>query len=158
MKESSLSRSSCTNMSPTSRSHVITEHAPAGRSAQPCSTSAIINAPIGVFEAGLSTKGQPAAIAGAILCAARLRGELKGETMETTPMGKRRTIDWIPALRSEMSSGAYSPYCRTASSAAISNVSISRVTSPRASVIGFPASRHSANAKSSKRVRNSPTQ
>ena len=134
----------CTNMSPTLRSHVMTEHAPRGKSAQPASTSAIIRAPIGVFDAGLSTNGQPAAIAGAILCAARLSGKLNGETIETTPMGKRRTIDWIPLLRSEMSRGAYSPYRRTASSAAISNVSIRRVTSPRASLIGLPASRHSA--------------
>jgi len=71
----------------------MTEHAPFGMSGHSASTSAIMSAPIGVLDAGLRTKGQPAAMAGAILCAARLSGKLKGETIETTPMGKRRTTD-----------------------------------------------------------------
>ncbi len=39
--------------------------------------------------AGFITKGQPTAIAGAILCAARLSGKLKGETKLHGPMGTR---------------------------------------------------------------------
>ena len=39
---------------------------------------------------------------GAILCAARLSGKLNGETIGATPMGKRRAIDWIPLLRSDV--------------------------------------------------------
>src|SRR6185369_3336206 len=57
-----------------------------------------------------------------------------------------------------MSSVMTSPVMRTDSSAAIRNVSIRRVTSPRASRIGLPASMHSASASSSKRSRNRLTQ
>ena len=44
-----------------------------------------------------------------------------------------------------------SPFKRTDSSAATRNVSISRETSPRESLIGFPASIHNDNASSSNR-------
>ncbi len=47
-------------------------------------------APMGVRLAGLSTNGQPAAIAGAILCAARFSGKLNGEMKEHAPTGTRR--------------------------------------------------------------------
>ena len=49
----------------------------------------MISAPISVRLAGLSTKGQPTAIAGAILCAARLSGKLNGEMNEQGPIGTR---------------------------------------------------------------------
>ena len=51
----------------------------------------------------------PTASAGATLCAVRLSGKLKGETMLMTPMGKLRTMAAMPLVRFEMSIGAYSP-------------------------------------------------
>jgi hypothetical protein len=57
-----------------------------------------------------------------------------------------------------MSSGSTSPVIRTDSSDATRNVSISRVTSPRESLIGLPASMHSASASSSRRSSNRRTQ
>ena len=41
----------------------------------------------GSFDGGLSTMLQPAAIAGATLCAARLSGKLKGLMPATGPIG-----------------------------------------------------------------------
>ena len=52
----------------------------------------MINAPTGVRLAGLSTQVQPAAMAGATLCAARLRGKLNGLINEQGPMGTRFVI------------------------------------------------------------------
>ena len=49
----------------------------------------MIIAPSGVIEAGFITKGQPIAIAGAILCAARLSGKLNGEIKLHGPIGTR---------------------------------------------------------------------
>ncbi len=51
----------------------------------------------------------PTARAGAILWAARLRGKLKGDTMDTGPIGKRRTMLWNPFVRCDRSIGANSP-------------------------------------------------
>ena len=65
------------------------ENAPFGRSVS-ASTSPMISAPIGVFSEGLSTNGQPAAIAGATLCATRLSGKLNGVMKLTGPSGTRR--------------------------------------------------------------------
>jgi ribosomal protein L16/L10AE len=45
----------------------------------------MMSAPIGVRLAGFITQVQPAAIAGAILCAARLSGKLNGEISEHGP-------------------------------------------------------------------------
>ena len=53
----------------------------------------------GVEEAGFSTTGQPAAIAGASLCATRLRGKLKGEIAPTTPTGSRRMTPELAGAR-----------------------------------------------------------
>ena len=47
----------------------------------------MIIAPSGVRDAGFITNGQPTASAGAILCAARLSGKLKGEMKEQGPIG-----------------------------------------------------------------------
>jgi hypothetical protein len=52
----------------------------------------MISAPIGVFAAGLSTNGQPAAIAGATLCATRLSGKLNGVMNAHAPIGTRLTM------------------------------------------------------------------
>ena len=49
----------------------------------------MMSAPSGVRLAGFITNGQPAAIAGAILCAARLSGKLNGEMNEHGPIGTR---------------------------------------------------------------------
>ena len=49
----------------------------------------MINAPIGVRLAGFNTHGQPAAIAGATLCAARFSGKLNGLMNEHAPIGTR---------------------------------------------------------------------
>ena len=46
-------------------------------------------APNGVRLAGFITNGQPTAIAGAILCAARLSGKLNGEMKLHGPIGTR---------------------------------------------------------------------
>ena len=46
-------------------------------------------APSGVREAGFITNGQPTAMAGAILCAARFSGKLNGEMNEHGPIGTR---------------------------------------------------------------------
>ena len=53
---------------------------------------AVINAPTGVFAAGLRMKGHPAAIAGATLCATRLSGKLNGVMKLHTPTGTRLTM------------------------------------------------------------------
>ena len=52
----------------------------------------MISAPTGVLAAGLSTNGQPAAMAGATLCATRLRGKLNGVMKLHTPIGTRLTM------------------------------------------------------------------
>ncbi len=49
----------------------------------------LLSSPTGVKRAGLRLNGQPAASAGATLCAARLRGKFKGEMKEHGPMGNR---------------------------------------------------------------------
>jgi hypothetical protein len=71
----------------------------------------------GVWLAGLSTTAQPAASAGASLCATRLSGKLKGEIAPMTPIGTR-TVQamcpwpgWVPVI------GTDSPESRRASPA-----------------------------------------
>lgn len=51
----------------------------------------------------------PTASAGAILWAAKLRGKLKGDTMETAPIGNRRVMARNPVDLADISIGAYSP-------------------------------------------------
>jgi hypothetical protein len=88
VNDSSLKRSSVVSCSAPSRGHGRIDHDPRGRSVS-ASTSPISSAPIGVRLAGLSTNGQPAAIAGATLCAAKLSGKLNGEISDTGPIGTR---------------------------------------------------------------------
>ena len=88
MKLSSFSRSSVVNRSAPSRCAGRIEKAPFGRSVS-ASTSPMMIAPSGVRLAGFITNGQPTAIAGAILCAARLSGKLNGEMNEHGPIGTR---------------------------------------------------------------------
>ena len=56
----------------------------------------------GVLLAGLSTKEHPAAIAGAILCATKFNGKLKGAIQLIGPMGYRFVYPVKPVIR-----GAY---------------------------------------------------
>lgn len=74
----------------------ITDRPPAGRPAS-ARISARSRAGPGVWVAGLSTTGHPAATAGASLWATRLRGKLKGVMASTGPMGTRRTRASRPA-------------------------------------------------------------
>ena len=53
---------------------------------------------MGACGAGIRTTGQPAAMAGAILWAARLMGKLKGEMAAIGPTGTRRVMPRRPAL------------------------------------------------------------
>ena len=58
-------------------------------SAVSASTSPMMIAPSGVRLAGFITNGQPTAIAGATLCAARFSGKLNGEMKLHGPIGTR---------------------------------------------------------------------
>src|SRR5262249_2903335 len=93
---SSLKRSSSTSAAASLLFIGSTLSAAAG---QPASRMipASVSAEIGVCEAGLSTTGQPAAIAGASLCATRFSGKLNGEIAAIGPIGKRRTRPWRPS-------------------------------------------------------------
>ena len=86
VKLSNLKRSSVTSRSASSRGQGNTEKAPCGKSVS-ARISAIFKAEIGVRLGGFSTKGQPAAIAGAILCAVRFKGKLNGLIKDTAPIG-----------------------------------------------------------------------
>ncbi len=88
VKDSSLSRSSTVNRSAPSREQASIENAPSGRSVS-ARISPMMMAPSGVRDAGFITNGQPTASAGAILCAARFSGKLKGEMKEQGPIGTR---------------------------------------------------------------------
>src|SRR5690554_3098826 len=88
VKDSNFSRSSSVNRSAPSRLAGNIENAPFGKFVS-ASTSPMMIAPSGVFEAGFMTKGQPTAIAGAILCAAKLQGRLNGEIKLQGPIGTR---------------------------------------------------------------------
>ena len=65
--------------------------APGGRPVS-ATISATVSIVSGSLDGGLRTIEQPAAMAGASLCAARLSGKLKGLMAATGPMGKRRVM------------------------------------------------------------------
>ena len=94
----------------------------------------------GVWLAGLSTTGQPAAIAGASLWATRLSGKLNGAIAPTTPIGTRRVKPILPSPACSASSGTTSPDSVRASAAAKRNVPTARWASCRAVLIGLAAS------------------
>ena len=77
--------------------HVTTFNQPGGSPHSSISSSPSLIAVSGVAEAGLSTTGQPAAIAGAILWQTRLRGKLKGVMAPMTPIGTRFTKAVLPS-------------------------------------------------------------
>src|SRR6478736_6237317 len=111
-------RSSSTSTSPISADGPTrTLSQPSGRPAS-CSSSASRSAESGVELAGLRTTGQPAASAGASLCATRLQGKLKGEIAPITPIGRRSVNAILPSPASEASIGTTSPASLRASTAA----------------------------------------
>jgi len=95
----------------------------------------------------------PAAIAGAILWTARLRGKLNGLMPAIGPIGKRFVIPVRPRELAIRSSGITSPPIRSASSAPSLNVNAARSTSTSASRIGLPASVAMIRPSSSRRPR-----
>ena len=90
-----------------------------GGSPASCSSSARKSAESGVCDAGLRTTAQPAASAGAILCATRLSGKLNGLIAPTTPIGRRIVKASLPSPACEASMGIISPASFRASTAAI---------------------------------------
>src|SRR5256885_1938104 len=142
-------RSSSTSTSPISEAGPTrTVSQPSGRPAS-CSSSASSRAERGVALAGLRTTGQPAASAGAILCATRLHGKLNGEIAPMTPMGRRSVNASLPSPACAASIGIISPTSFRASTAANVYVDIARDASTRAVLIGFPASSEIVRATSS---------
>ena len=105
----------------------------------------------GVWLAGLSTTGQPAAIAGATLWATRFSGKLKGLMAPTTPTGTRRVKPSFPSPGAAASSGIISPASLRASTAANWNVPTARSASTRAVRMGLAASSAMIRANSSTR-------
>ena len=151
VKVSSLKRSSSTSAVASLLFIGSTLSAAAG---QPASRMipASVSAEIGVCEAGLSTTGQPAAIAGASLCATRFSGKLNGEIAAIGPIGKRRTMPWRPSPPGVASRCSSSSWKRVASSAAAAKVAALRPTSTRACLIGLPASSAIMRASGSARA------
>ena len=118
VKVSALTRSSSIKTSPISEAGPTrTFSQPGGRPAS-VSSSASSSAERGVWLAGFSTTAQPAASAGASLCATRLSGKLKGEIAPTTPIGRRSVKASLPSPACEASIGTISPASLRASTAA----------------------------------------
>ena len=151
VKVINLTRSSATSASPiVAAEPETTLSQPGGRPAS-CSSSARNSAEKGVAEAGLSTTAQPAASAGAILCATRLSGKLKGEMAPTIPIGSRSVSASFPAPAGDASIGTTSPARRRASTAANVYVDAARCASTLAALSGLPASAEIVWAASSRR-------
>ena len=85
----SFTRSSSTRTSPISAEGPTRTLSQPGGSPASVSSSASRSAESGVWPAGFSTTAQPAASAGATLCATRLSGKLKGVMAPTIPIGTR---------------------------------------------------------------------
>ena len=71
--------------------------------------AASLNELTGVWLAGRSRIGLPAASAGATLCETRLSGKLNGVMPATGPSGTRRTWATRPSFPGSQSSGTISP-------------------------------------------------
>ena len=108
VKVSSLIRSSSTSGA---ASAVVDGTTAMPSSGQPASSTicASLSALIGVWLAGRTTIGLPAASAGATLCATRLIGKLNGLMPAIGPSGMRRTWATRPSLPGIQSSGTISP-------------------------------------------------
>src|SRR6478609_5872988 len=105
----------------------------------------------GVCDAGFSTTGQPAAIAGATLWTTRLSGKLNGAIAPITPIGTRRVKPSLPSPACRASRATTSPVSVRASAAANRNVPTARCASCRAVLIGLAASAAMIRANSSNR-------
>jgi len=151
VNESSLKRSSATIRSPCSRVIGRMLTAPSG-SPVSAMISATVSMVSGSLDGGFSTIGQPDAIAGATLCAARFSGKLKGLMPATGPIGKRRVMPVRPRDEGSRSRGITSPWMRSASSAPRRKVSTARSTSTRASRMGLPDSSAMVRPNSSRRA------
>ena len=146
-----VTRSSSTRTSPISAADPQTTLSqPAGNPAS-VSSSASRSADNGVCDAGFKTTAQPAARAGAILWATRLKGKLNGEIAPTTPIGTRSVMATFPVPAGEASIGTTSPASLRASTAAMVKVDVARAASMRAAFIGLPASDEIVRATSSAR-------
>ena len=127
VNESSLIRSSWTSRSASSVRHGTTltaaGGAPASSRMRPSDS-----AESGVFEAGLTMQGHPAANAGPSLWATSKSGALKGVIASTVPTGKRRVRPMRPSPRGTPSIATSSPAApiRRASSAAKVKISAVR--------------------------------
>ena len=94
----SFTRSSSTSTSPIADGRARDDVEPARRAGRPPPrVSARKSADNGVADAGLSTTAQPAASAGATLCATRLSGKLNGEIAPTIPIGSRSVNASFPS-------------------------------------------------------------
>jgi hypothetical protein len=122
----SFTRSSPTSTSPIAEAEPDTTFSQPGGSPASSSSEARNSADSGVVDAGLSTTGQPAASAGAILCATRFIGKLNGEIAPTIPIGIRSVSASFPAPATEASIGITSPASFRASTAANVNVDTAR--------------------------------
>lgn len=107
----------------------------------------------GVCSDGLRTTAQPAASAGPTLCATRFRGKLNGVTAATTPTPSGRVYAVMPSPPGTTLISNDSPVIVAASAAERRSVCTQRATSPRAAVMGFPASRRRRWASSSEPAR-----
>jgi hypothetical protein len=149
VKEIAFTRSSSTRTSPISPDGPTTTLSQPGGKPASVSSSASRSADSGVTPAGLSTTAQPAASEGAILCATRLSGKLKGEIAPTIPIGVRSVKASLPSPARVPSIGTTSPASFRASTAARVKVDIARCASTRAAFIGLPASSEISRATSS---------
>ena len=111
-------RSSSTSTSPIWADGPATTLSQPGGSPASSSSSASRSAESGVWLAGLRTTAQPAASAGASLCATRLSGKLNGEIAPTIPIGCRSVNASLPSPAWAASIGTISPASLRASTAA----------------------------------------
>src|SRR3954453_6723075 len=152
----SLTRSSSTRTSPSSEAGPTTTFSQPGGRPGSCSSSASRSADSGVWLAGFRTTAQPAARAGASLCATRLSGKLKGLIAPTMPTGCRSVKASLPVPACAASIGTISPASLRASTAANVYVDIARIASTRAAFIGLPAPSEITRATSSWRRPSAP--
>src|SRR5262245_23664386 len=123
--------------SPTTEPEPVTTFSHPAGTPSPFSNSASSSDDTGVCDAGFSTTGQPAAIAGASLCTTRLSGKLNGEIAASTPMGTRSVKPVLPAPAGVSALGSISPVNVRASAAANAKVSTARAASARAVLRGL---------------------
>ncbi len=156
VNETAFTRSSPTIRSASSVRHGITVTAAGGAPAS-SRISPIARAESGVFEAGRTMHGQPAASAGPSLWATSRSGALNGVIASTVPTGNRRVSPIRPSPRGTASIGTSSPVeaLRRASSPAICRISAVRCASKRVSQTALPVSSVICRASSSSRERTS---